>query len=401
MRGKYSKCIRRGRPACQSPTLAQHVKGKGDPQLGEGNENMLKHLRKAKFLALVYTRTPSCWNTCSLLYRSRSNIASHTSVKPIHGRHSQLEPARTSILKQASTNPDLVDSHNHLSFSSKPWPPPDPPPPPPGGPKDRYKHPKIIWSLSYAMTIPVFLCHPVVFFHHLYYPSLPLRLGFVIVVVVVVLSSPQPSVFCGRRHGWSSIGMSSWHVPHKTSHLGGCRRRRPHLSVFNDMESAGIVKRTITKACSDSALAIPVHVPPYIAQQTSSHQEHQAVETVSTEIYNTLTFRNQCCQRQGRLQSQCCPKARLSVCLSPPRISLPLEQSSVRPPSETRAPRQCPARTDHPFPSCCRRRPGLVHRMRHHHAGVSKNICCAKKMQLRRRLHRTKPSHPLLRLLRT
>lgn len=129
----------------------------------------------------------------------------------------------------------------------------------------------------------------------------------------------------------------------------------------------------------DSALAIPFHPPPPPPSPADIITSRaQAVETVSTEIYNTLTFRNQCCQK-ARLS------ARLSVCL--PLSSLlrqPLLRFSNRPSSLRDQSTHTVSSQDRPShslllslsPSAM-----LVHRMRHH-AGVSKKHMLCKEMQV-------------------
>lgn len=279
-----------------------------------------------------------------------------------------------------------MDSSNDLSFSSKPWPPPEPPPP--GGPKDRHKRPKQKNQPFYEVVIPrernipIFLCHPV-FVHYFCHPSVRRR----------PTSTPRPS-FVGVVMVEARAGMYSGHVPlvdipRAPRWLSSSFSPSLCLQWHGASGNCQANHHTSLPSSFDSTLAIPVHVPPPplspadIITPRAPDSRNCFYRNLQ---YSDISLATNVAKRQGCL----------SVCLPLPslyRVSNhpPGHQSSLRDQSTQTVSSQ--DRPSHPFPSCCRRRQGWFIAcaiMR----GYQKNICCAKKMQVRRRLHRTNPPIP-------
>jgi hypothetical protein len=110
--------------------------------------------------------------------------------------------------------------------------------------------------------------------------------------------------------------------------------------------SLGRTRHAIHHASLPSSLTLPESLPSQLtcprAEQTSSHHvKNQAVETVSTEICSTLTFRNQCCQKARPSPQPMLTKGK-AVYSNAPQPLLPKRQGWLSPSPTSSAPTSPP-----------------------------------------------------------
>lgn len=183
-----------------------------------------------------------------------------------------------------------MDSSNDLSFSSKPWPPPDPPP---VGQKTGTNALNRRTSHFMRWSFPVREISP---------SSFAIRYSFTISAIPrFVVVPPPPPAPLSWASSWLKLERPCTRDMYLSRHptctsvvivvvfpisLSSMAWSRPELSSEPSHKPALIIRLDTGHPSSRAP-------PPPLAQQTSSHQEHQTVETVSTEIYNTPTSRSQ------------------------------------------------------------------------------------------------------------